>query len=211
MDENADRAQVPGQQPVPERDVEPLWPPDPGDRGAVPPWAAVAEQRGGPSSVAPPVTPPVAAPPIGRPPVPGQPGAAAQSPPSPSDYPSLTGAVPPPGVGPQRPVRHRVGLGAGAAELATTDRPGRRVTAARSASDRCPADASGSGPRQQRRADWRHLPRCRCDTRRRLRAEGRPTRRGRRGRCGTRRGQQGRRSDAARRPGSDSADHPGRR
>ncbi|RQX12773.1 chromosome partitioning protein, partial [Micromonospora ureilytica] len=97
MDENADRAQVPGQQPVPERDVEPLWPPDPGDRGAVPPWAAVAEQRGGPSSVAPPVTPPVAAPPIGRPPVPGQPGAAAQSPPSPSDYPSLTGAVPAPG------------------------------------------------------------------------------------------------------------------
>ncbi|MFI6242067.1 chromosome partitioning protein [Micromonospora sp. NPDC050795] len=97
MDENADRAQVPGQQPVPERDVEPLWPPDPGDRGAVPPWAAVAEQRGGPSPVTHPVTPPVAAPPIGRPPVPGQPGAAAQSPPSPSDYPSLTGAVPAPG------------------------------------------------------------------------------------------------------------------
>ncbi|MET8091834.1 chromosome partitioning protein [Micromonospora sp. NPDC005220] len=97
MDENADRAQVPGQQPVPERDVEPLWPPDPGDRGAVPPWAAVAEQRGGPSSVTSPVTPPVAAPPIGRPPVPGQPGAAALSPPSPSDYPSLTGAVPAPG------------------------------------------------------------------------------------------------------------------
>ncbi len=97
MDENADRAQVPGQQPVPERDVEPLWPPDPGDRGAVPPWAAVAEQRGGPSSVTAPVTPPVAAPPTGRPPVPGQPGAAAQSPPSPSDYPSLTGAVPAPG------------------------------------------------------------------------------------------------------------------
>ncbi|MGC4833387.1 chromosome partitioning protein [Micromonospora vinacea] len=97
MDENADRAQVPGQQPVPERDVEPLWPPDPGDRGAVPPWAAVAEQRGGPSPVTSPVTPPVAAPPIGRPPVPGQPGAAAQSPPKPSDYPSLTGAVPAPG------------------------------------------------------------------------------------------------------------------
>ncbi|MEU8126042.1 chromosome partitioning protein [Micromonospora sp. NPDC049049] len=97
MDENADRAQVPGQQPVPERDVEPLWPPDPGDRGAVPPWAAVAEQRGGPSPVTHPVTPPVAAPPIGRPPVPGQPGAATQSPPSPSDYPSLSGAVPAPG------------------------------------------------------------------------------------------------------------------
>ncbi|MGW5561744.1 chromosome partitioning protein [Micromonospora sp. NPDC003944] len=97
MDENADRAQAPGQQPVPERDVEPLWPPDPGDRGAVPPWAAVAEQRGGPPAVTPPVTPPVAAPPTGRPPMPGQPGAAAQAPPSPSDYPSLTGAVPAPG------------------------------------------------------------------------------------------------------------------
>ncbi|MET7706136.1 chromosome partitioning protein [Micromonospora sp. NPDC005413] len=101
MDENADRAQVPGQQPVPERDIEPLWPPDPADRGAggaAPPWAAVAEQRGAPSPVAPPpVTPPVAAPPVGRPPVPGQPGAAALPPPSPSDYPSLTGAVPAPG------------------------------------------------------------------------------------------------------------------
>ncbi|MET8041899.1 chromosome partitioning protein [Micromonospora sp. NPDC005215] len=101
MDENADRAQVHGQQPVPERDIEPLWPPDPADRGtgnAVPPWAAVAQQRGAPSSAAPgPVTPPVAAPPISRPPVPGQPGAPAQPPPSPSDYPSLSGAVPAPG------------------------------------------------------------------------------------------------------------------
>ncbi|WP_455644285.1 chromosome partitioning protein [Micromonospora parva] len=103
MDENADRAQVPGQQPAPERDIEPLWPPDPGDRGTAPPWAAVAEQRGGPSPVTAPVTPPVAAPPIGRPPVPGQPGAPAQSPPSPSDYPSLTGAVPAPGWGPDGP------------------------------------------------------------------------------------------------------------
>ncbi|MEU7757295.1 chromosome partitioning protein [Micromonospora sp. NPDC049171] len=101
MDENADRAQVHGQQPVPERDIEPLWPPDPADRdagSAAPPWAAVAQQRGTPSSVAPgPVTPPVAAPPTGRPPVPGQPGAPAQPPPSPADYPSLTGAVPVPG------------------------------------------------------------------------------------------------------------------
>ncbi|MEU8166363.1 chromosome partitioning protein [Micromonospora sp. NPDC049004] len=101
MDKNADRAQVPGQQPVPERDIEPLWPPDPAEQGAgdvVPPWAAVAEQRGGPPPSAPSsaVSPPVAAPPTGRPPVPGQPGAAALPPPSPSDYPSLTGAVPPP-------------------------------------------------------------------------------------------------------------------
>ncbi|MEU7586532.1 chromosome partitioning protein [Micromonospora sp. NPDC049230] len=100
MDENADRAQVHGQQPVPERDIEPLWPPDPADPGAggaVPPWAAVAQQRGAPSVAPGPVTPPVAVPPTGRPPVPGQPGAPAQPPPSPSDYPSLTGAVPAPG------------------------------------------------------------------------------------------------------------------
>ena len=36
--ENADRAHVPGHQPVPERDIEPLWPPDPTDPGH--PWAA---------------------------------------------------------------------------------------------------------------------------------------------------------------------------
>ncbi|MFF5054270.1 MinD/ParA family protein [Micromonospora sp. NPDC000663] len=101
MDENADRARKPGQQPAPERDIEPLWPPDPADPGAagvVPPWASVVEQRGTPPSTAQsPVTPPVATPPIGRPPVPGQPGAPALPPPSPSDYPSLTGAVPAPG------------------------------------------------------------------------------------------------------------------
>ncbi|MEU5911004.1 chromosome partitioning protein [Micromonospora sp. NPDC047527] len=100
MDKNADRAQVPGQQPVPERDIEPLWPPEPTDRGTddvVPPWAAVAETRGGPLAVSPStVSPPVAAPPIGRPPVPGQPGATPLPPPSPSDYPSLSGTVPPP-------------------------------------------------------------------------------------------------------------------
>ncbi|MEK8108729.1 hypothetical protein NKG94_35030 [Micromonospora sp. M12] len=48
MDENADRAQVPGQQPVPERDIEPLWPPDPGDRAQV---APCRPGRRSPSSV----------------------------------------------------------------------------------------------------------------------------------------------------------------
>ncbi|MEH0842538.1 chromosome partitioning protein [Micromonospora sp. CPCC 205711] len=40
VDENADRARLPGQQPVPERDIEPLWPDptDPGPTGPV--WAA---------------------------------------------------------------------------------------------------------------------------------------------------------------------------
>ncbi|MEV4768133.1 chromosome partitioning protein [Micromonospora humida] len=36
VDDNADRAGQPGQQPGPERDIEPLWPPDP----PVPHWAA---------------------------------------------------------------------------------------------------------------------------------------------------------------------------
>ena len=37
VDDNADRAGLPGQQPVPERDIEPLWPPDPAE--PVPHWA----------------------------------------------------------------------------------------------------------------------------------------------------------------------------
>ncbi|MGC5017385.1 chromosome partitioning protein [Micromonospora sp. DT47] len=41
VDENADRTRLPGQQPVPERDIEPLWPPDPTDPGPPgPAWAA---------------------------------------------------------------------------------------------------------------------------------------------------------------------------
>ncbi|MFC8902148.1 hypothetical protein ACFT2B_05665, partial [Micromonospora sp. NPDC057140] len=45
MDDNADRIHVPGQQPAPERDIEPLWPPeptDPGRGGSAPAWAATA-------------------------------------------------------------------------------------------------------------------------------------------------------------------------
>ncbi|WP_410810474.1 chromosome partitioning protein [Micromonospora sp. 067-2] len=99
MDEKADRAQVPGQQPAPERDIEPLWPTESAGSGVVPPWASVADRRDVPSSSAESsvVLPPVAAPSTGGPPVPWQPGAPAGAPPSPSDYPSLTGAVPPPG------------------------------------------------------------------------------------------------------------------
>ncbi|MEV1147042.1 hypothetical protein AB0I76_25785, partial [Micromonospora sp. NPDC049799] len=69
MDENADRTHVPGQQPVPERDIEPLWPTE---QAGAHPWAPTA----------------------GPPPVPPQPG----RPPSPADYPSLgTGAAAPGG------------------------------------------------------------------------------------------------------------------
>ncbi|WP_146228268.1 hypothetical protein [Micromonospora sp. S4605] len=68
VDDNADRVHKPGQQPVPERDIEPLWPPEQLDGGAdAPPWAAHS------------------------------PTSANAAPPSPADYPSLTGGVPPPG------------------------------------------------------------------------------------------------------------------
>ncbi|MFI7430222.1 chromosome partitioning protein [Micromonospora sp. NPDC049836] len=53
--ENADRAHVPGQPPVPERDIEPLWPPEQNDPAAtVPPWAAPAQ----PGAASWPATPP---------------------------------------------------------------------------------------------------------------------------------------------------------
>lgn len=53
--ENADRAHVPGQPQVPERDIEPLWPPEQSDPAAtVPPWAAPAQ----PGTVSWPPTPP---------------------------------------------------------------------------------------------------------------------------------------------------------
>ncbi|WP_371688573.1 chromosome partitioning protein [Micromonospora sp. KC207] len=45
MDDNADRVHLPGQQPMPERDIEPLWPPEPTDHGpdgSAPAWAATA-------------------------------------------------------------------------------------------------------------------------------------------------------------------------
>ncbi|MBX7269893.1 chromosome partitioning protein [Micromonospora sp. Llam7] len=67
VDENADRVHVPGQHGVPERDIEPLWPPDQIDGSGPPGWAA------------PPPVPPA--------PVTG-------NAPSPADYPSLTGGVP---------------------------------------------------------------------------------------------------------------------
>lgn len=76
VDENVDRVHAPGQQPMPERDIEPLWPPDQIGAGT-PPWASTASP---PSPVPPPVRP-------------GQP-------PSPADYPSLTGGVPIPGGAP---------------------------------------------------------------------------------------------------------------
>ncbi|MGR6316555.1 chromosome partitioning protein [Micromonospora soli] len=59
--ENADRAHVPGQPQVPERDIEPLWPPEQSEPGAgVPPWATPA-QPGTPPWPLPP--PPAAEPP----------------------------------------------------------------------------------------------------------------------------------------------------
>ncbi|WP_341718379.1 chromosome partitioning protein [Micromonospora sp. FIMYZ51] len=89
VDENGDRVPAPGQHGVPERDIEPLWPPDQIDSFAAPTWGA------------PPPAPP-AVPPTPNHPATGQPaaGPAASAtghpgvPPSPADYPSLTGGGP---------------------------------------------------------------------------------------------------------------------
>ncbi|GAA0391537.1 hypothetical protein GCM10009541_38320 [Micromonospora gifhornensis] len=94
VDENADRVHVPGQHGVPERDIEPLWPPDQIDGFGTSGWDA------------PPPAPPAAPPPGGRPATsPGDHPPATHSatpggyptavPPSPADYPSLTGGGPP--------------------------------------------------------------------------------------------------------------------
>ncbi len=40
MDDNADRVHVPGQHGMPERDIEPLWPPEQIDGFGAPTWAA---------------------------------------------------------------------------------------------------------------------------------------------------------------------------
>ncbi|TDB69406.1 hypothetical protein E1182_30030, partial [Micromonospora sp. KC721] len=72
VDENADRARLPGQQPVPERDIEPLWPSEATDP---------APARGGPTST---LYPSLTAE-VGRPPA-----TAAWAPPPPDgDWPSL--------------------------------------------------------------------------------------------------------------------------
>lgn len=86
VDENVDRVHVPGQQPMPERDIEPLWPPDQIGGTDTPPWASTA-------------SPPSPVPPQGRP----------GHPPSPADYPSLTGGMPATGAGTTVPQ----GVGAG--------------------------------------------------------------------------------------------------
>nr|WP_189193473.1 chromosome partitioning protein [Micromonospora fulviviridis] len=52
--EHADRAHVPGQPQVPERDIEPLWPPDQADPVVTaPPWAAPAQPNSAPWPVPP--------------------------------------------------------------------------------------------------------------------------------------------------------------
>ncbi|GIJ27936.1 hypothetical protein Vqi01_30980 [Micromonospora qiuiae] len=66
VDENADRAHTPGQQGVPERDIEPLWPPDQIDGFGAPAW-------GDPPPAVPPVPGQPAPPYPGQPPTP-QPG-----------------------------------------------------------------------------------------------------------------------------------------
>nr|WP_200208730.1 chromosome partitioning protein [Micromonospora veneta] len=54
--ENADPAHLPGQPPTPERDIEPLWPPDPTEPAAAQPWA-VPTQPAAPAWPTPPSGP----------------------------------------------------------------------------------------------------------------------------------------------------------
>ncbi|MEU5551723.1 chromosome partitioning protein [Micromonospora sp. NPDC047793] len=110
VDENADRAHVPGQQGAPERDIEPLWPPDQVEGFGTPAWATPPTPP-----AAPPVPPDRSAYPV--PPTAGPPGHLPSTgqpagPPSPADYPSLTAggpngvggeSGPPPGWAPTPP------------------------------------------------------------------------------------------------------------
>ncbi|WP_431728209.1 chromosome partitioning protein [Verrucosispora sp. TAA-831] len=109
VDENADRAHVPGQQGAPERDIEPLWPPDQVEGFGTPAWATPPTPP-----AAPPASPPDR-PGYPVPPTAGQPGhlpptGQPAGPPSPADYPSLTagvggevGTTPGPGWAPTSP------------------------------------------------------------------------------------------------------------
>ncbi|WBB93710.1 chromosome partitioning protein [Verrucosispora sp. WMMC514] len=114
VDDNADRVHVPGQHGMPERDIEPLWPPEQIDGFGAPTWAAPPV----PPTVPPPPMPPSPAQPTDQPPVtqptdqpsvagpayrpattgpqhaPGRPTYAPGAPPSPADYPSLTNGAP---------------------------------------------------------------------------------------------------------------------
>ncbi|MEG3632988.1 MinD/ParA family ATP-binding protein [Micromonospora palythoicola] len=123
VDDNADRVHVPGQHGMPERDIEPLWPPEQIDGFGAPTWAAPPV----PPTVPPPPTPPSPVQPTHQPPVtqpthqpsvtqptdqpsvagpahppattgpqhvPGRPTYAPGAPPSPADYPSLTNGAP---------------------------------------------------------------------------------------------------------------------
>ncbi|MEV6814720.1 chromosome partitioning protein [Micromonospora sp. NPDC051296] len=100
VDENADRVHVPGQHGVPERDIEPLWPPEQIDGFGAPAWGAPPPAPPtvppSPAHPASPPAPPISQPPTGHsahPPAPptGHPPAIATSP---ADYPSLTGDGP---------------------------------------------------------------------------------------------------------------------
>ncbi|MEU3452654.1 chromosome partitioning protein [Micromonospora sp. NPDC006766] len=103
--ENADRAHVPGQPQVPERDIEPLWPSGPTDPAAAePPWAApqpAAPVWPSPATMA---TPPTTA----RPPAPPVDPAAGPAPDRPppdagNEIPAPRSAPPPPPVSLDQP------------------------------------------------------------------------------------------------------------
>ncbi|MFD1084649.1 chromosome partitioning protein [Micromonospora andamanensis] len=104
VDDNADRVHVPGQHGMPERDIEPLWPPEQLDSFGAPAWNApppapptVPPPPEHPSPGQPTVPPPHPGPPptaTGPTQPPGRPAHAPGTPPSPADYPSLTNGAP---------------------------------------------------------------------------------------------------------------------
>ncbi|MFF5213987.1 chromosome partitioning protein [Micromonospora sp. NPDC000442] len=106
VDDNADRVHVPGQHGMPERDIEPLWPPEQIDGFGAPTWGApppvpptvppppgqpTPAQPTDPPTVAGPTHPPTTA---GPQHAPGRPTHVPGAPPSPADYPSLTNGAP---------------------------------------------------------------------------------------------------------------------
>ncbi|MEV6374023.1 chromosome partitioning protein [Micromonospora musae] len=151
VDDNADRVRVPGQQPVPERDIEPPWPSDPTEATAAP-WATVSAPASADVTAARPDTPTAG-------PLPGQPtshpptGAGTAQPIAGADaYPSLTDALPPhngwapPGVAwvPAQPGWQPTAADPQVAGTAATDDSAGGSTPGTSG----PAGDSGDGPAQ---------------------------------------------------------------
>ncbi|WP_442929903.1 chromosome partitioning protein [Micromonospora sp. WMMC241] len=153
MHENDDRTPVPGRSQVPERDVEPLWPPEEIDGVvAAPPWAAPAQPAAPPWPL-PPADAPVPAPQLTPAPSPQAspvPPQASPAPPHAGARPSQFGPAPGPAASGSVPVATTPGPGA------TNDPPaaheGGPITSA-------PAAGGGDAPANGRAASpWAQPP-----------------------------------------------------